>query len=515
MSKQASQSVNRGGLELPEEVQRSSSSWLRDLRVAAGFQTPETFAQRVGVSTDSIRVWEAGKAVPLWERLHAIAEVLKCPDEEVVEGIWNEKVEDPCPCDCGGKMVLPDPSQWPSDAVLVDFDINQLRHARMLPIMLPCKCGKTRVYLHRKLGATTKYHRPRCPSCSRLVDRKRINCVGFQLPYFDRRQKLRAMRCERRPTIFLTPSEIRKQQRKEQHRTNLSQEAIDRARRNNEVFFDLASQERRCPACVRAAKVWMRRLKAVQSLEPTVRITTMKQLNDRFREQRKTAAPSLKTKFSPTDQERGRKTYIERCKTVENWPEMTKGCMLRRWGKLCVECKHNPHAGKPCAERNCTCTKYTAAELPSTVRFGVCVWCWNQDVEGCLIITKDRWPKRTPNMFHGPCYREWRKTTDDGRHFISRKRHGEHPNLPAYKPGDRPDEGTLKTRWSWFWQHFAGGMSYPEIAKQASFGRRQPLDPSTIQKAVKYMIDRFPETRLLADQYGREIDVAKSLCLLP
>jgi DNA-binding XRE family transcriptional regulator len=123
MSKQASQSVNRGGLELPEEVQRSSSSWLRDLRVAAGFQTPETFAQRVGVSTDSIRVWEAGKAVPLWERLHAIAEVLKCPDEEVVEGIWNEKVEDPCPCDCGGKMVLPDPSQWPSDAVLVDFDI--------------------------------------------------------------------------------------------------------------------------------------------------------------------------------------------------------------------------------------------------------------------------------------------------------------------------------------------------------------------------------------------------------
>jgi len=190
--KQASESINHGELDLSDEVQTSSGSWLRDVRIARGFQTPEFLAQPVGVSTDSIRLWEAGKHVPLWERLHAIAEVLKRPDAEVVEGIWNEKVEDPCPCDCGGKKVLPDPSHWPSGSVPVDFKLDQLRHARMLPIILPCKCGKVRIYLHRKLGAKSKYHRPRCPSRSRLVDRKRINCVGFQLPYFDRRQQLRA-----------------------------------------------------------------------------------------------------------------------------------------------------------------------------------------------------------------------------------------------------------------------------------------------------------------------------------
>ena len=49
-------------------------------------------------------------------------------------------------------------------------------------------------------------------------------------------------------------------------------------------------------------------------------------------------------------QEKGRQTYVEACKTGKKWPEMTKGCMLRRWGEKCDQpiCFHDPHPGVKC-----------------------------------------------------------------------------------------------------------------------------------------------------------------------
>jgi hypothetical protein len=206
--------ANRGELELLEDVQSLSCSWLRDARTARGFQTPESFAKPVSVSADSIRLWEAGKHVPWWEHLAAIADALNRSRQEAVEGIWKEKFGDKCPCGCNGKMVLPDPSSWPTGAVPVDFKVEQLRHARMLPIMLPCKCGTNRIYLHRKFGTRPRYHRPRCPSCChqhRVVKRISIECSGYHLPYFNRRQKLVAKRCR---TISLTRSQSVARQRR-------------------------------------------------------------------------------------------------------------------------------------------------------------------------------------------------------------------------------------------------------------------------------------------------------------
>jgi DNA-binding XRE family transcriptional regulator len=497
---------------MPEDVQ-SHYSWLRNTRTAAGFKTRASLARPVGVSTDSVSKWEGGKALPLWERVAAIADELKVPRSAAVEGIWKEKVGDPCPCGCGGEKVLPDPSQWPNDAFPVDFDVEQLRHARMLPIMLPCaNCGKIRVHLHRRKRT---HHHPLCRSCSRLAEKTPFKCIGFHLPYFDNRQKLHARRC--RGTLSLIPAEVSKEQQKEQRRSNLSPESIDRARRGNDVFFDLASGQRRDWLCAKAAKVWTRRLKTLREAGHKKPITSMKQLNDAFRKhlRENPETTELRAGFSRSDQERGRQTYIERCKTKKetktNWPEMTNGCMLRRWGKLCQTCKHNPHAGSPCAEcaeQGCACATYVATELPSSVRLGICVWCWNRDAQGPLLITKDRTTEDggvSKNRFHGPCYREWRSTTDEGRHFISRQQQGQEASLPPYKPGNRPGEVTLKTRWSWFWQHFAGGMTSSEIARQNGCAE------STVREGIEYIAKILPGSHLLAEQFRPQIEAAKTL----
>ena len=78
------------------------------------------------------------------------------------------------------------------------------------------------------------------------------------------------------------------------------------------------------------------------------------------------------------------------------------------------------------------------------------------------------------------------KTTDLGRRFIWLKRRGEEARLPSYKVGRRPKEEDLRIRWSWFWQYFAGGRSYHEIARELG------LEYSLVEKKVESLITSFP-----------------------
>jgi hypothetical protein len=90
-----------------------------------------------------------------------------------------------------------------------------------------------------------------------------------------------------------------------------------------------------------------------------------------------------------------------------------------------------------------------------------------------------------------------------GRRYIWRKRHKEVARLPSYGAGQRPKEKDLKRRWSWFWQHFAGGRPYSEIA--AEYGS------SSVEKNVKFMINNLPESRLVDARYRPMIELAKVL----
>jgi len=174
--------------------------------------------------------------------------------------------------------------------------------------------------------------------------------------------------------------------------------------------------------------------------------------------------------------------------------------MLRYWGRRCAQpiCFHDPHPSVKCS--HCSCLKYRATELPRNVRLGLCVLCWNKDGRA-LIIRKDSANIRL--RFHGPCYREWRTSTEEGRRYIWRKRRKEEASLPSYKPGQRPKEEDLKLRWSWFWQHFAGEKPYREIAREH--------ESSSVEKNVKFMIDNLPESHLVDDRYHPQLELAKVL----
>jgi DNA-binding XRE family transcriptional regulator len=313
-------------------------SWFHTARVRAGFETRPPLAQQLGVSLDTVYLWELGKHRPPWELIGAIANALKVPLPEVVEVLWKEKVEDLCPCGCGGKTVLPEEALDLEGAVVVDGDPDQLRHSRMLPIKLPCtECGKIRIYQHRRKRS---HHRALCPSCSRLEEEQPFKCVGYRLPNFDTPQY--AKRCPR--TILLAPWQIHKRQRwQKDHSDN---------------FFDVSSQRYRCGRCTKAAIPIGNRIERLRELEAKesgqrrsmVEITTRKQLNTLFRKHRddqdlyrREDGPELLARglYPLLDrvpewaQEKGRQTYVEACKTGKKWPEMTKGCMLRDYPALC------------------------------------------------------------------------------------------------------------------------------------------------------------------------------------
>jgi hypothetical protein len=122
----------------------------------------------------------------------------------------------------------------PEGSIFADADQAQLRHARMLPIALPCanaNCKEARIYQHRK----TRGHPKFCRSCSRLAGRTPFKCDGYRLPNFDTPQH--AERCPR--IIHLAPWQIHKRQRwVKDHPSSL---------------FDVFSQRYRCGRCSKAA----------------------------------------------------------------------------------------------------------------------------------------------------------------------------------------------------------------------------------------------------------------------
>jgi hypothetical protein len=151
---------------------------------------------------------------------------------------------------------------------------------------------------------------------------------------------------------------------------------------------------------------------------------------------------------------------------------MTKGCKLRRWGRRCAQpiCQHGPHPGTRCED--CSCPKYVATELPRKLRFGVCVWCFNSEETGFIIIRKNS--ANIQLRFHNPCYRAWRENTAEGKRYISLKRQGKEASLPSYKLRTRPKEEDLKIHWSWFGNTLSEGGLTPKLQENT----RKVLLPS-------------------------------------
>lgn len=325
---------------MPQESE-SHYSWLYQARVSAGFETRPALAQLLGVSTDTVLLWELGKHRPPGHLIPKIARALKRPTREAAEAQWNEDRGDPCPCGRGGEKILVDEALdlLANGALLVDGTLAQLQHARMMPIKHVCanpKCRKIRIFLHRR----KRGHPKLCQSCCHLAEKTPFWCDGFPLPNFDTPQH--AEHCETaRGPILLIPTQIRKRERS----AMLSS--------NPDKFFDRSAGRYICERCLKAAIPVGNQLKRVRKLEAKkaghqrmslVKITTKEELSkavdthrdnpDLYRREKGEEGEIFARGLYPLldsvpewAQEKGRETYAQRCKSPL---QLTSG--WSRWG---------------------------------------------------------------------------------------------------------------------------------------------------------------------------------------
>jgi transcriptional regulator with XRE-family HTH domain len=178
MSKQASQSVNRGELELSEEVQ-NSGFWFRNSRLAVGLSL-SALAQQLGAPIQTVSRWEHGQNRPPWPYPERLAAVFHVEVAEVVLQLWGELVGGSCPerseqHDCNGITILPD------DPLVLETLQPALRQyaerALRLLVKITCaSCGRERAY------TASETHHKVCLDCSRKAvkaERTKCFCKGY------------------------------------------------------------------------------------------------------------------------------------------------------------------------------------------------------------------------------------------------------------------------------------------------------------------------------------------------
>lgn len=545
----------------PLEVAGSPAEWLRTMRAAAGYDTDAALARALSVNQSKIFCWSQG-VLPAAEHVRKLARVLHLKLPQAVKALWNESFEDPCPCGLKGKKIFPKdagakrlwmvhpcgmcgvkgtkrtyrtPSAkhyrlcqactmrsrmrrgptgswlgemrfkagYPTAAalaqrlgitkVIVAFwerGINRplWRHmvnlakvlripegdlvkrlwgeglgvpcpcgcggktiapdlpgAMTLSVVLPCvKCGIERVY--KRHGKDS--HKKLCRRCSQLSDRIEFTCIGYN----DHGTTCYTRKCP--VTVFLRPMDIHARQK-------------DKERFPNSLF-DAISKTFQCNGCGGAARLITGMDKHVRTLstdggrQNPQKIRSRKQLRSLLREYHAKRSPHLKA--TRQSQDLGRRVFAERCKTGKQWLEKTKANLVRWWSR-------NP--------------------LPSSVHFGLCLVC------GKIAITDG--PKMS--RFHNPCYREWRRSTEEGREFSLARIQGQNIISPSPGPGRPVTEEKLRKHYSWAVQHYLGGKSFGEI------GESNDRSAYGVEKEAKLLIARLPSPQLLAQRFRPSIEL--------
>lgn len=160
-------------------------SWLKEKRLAAGFETAQALGERIGAVQPSGRsmvdAWERRVCRPSWRWIEPLAEALNTSVDEVLEHLWGEKPGDPCPLQhgCGGHKVRPeDPNSHvlPISVLCArcgerfqgspsDHGLHHNRHCYVTPDVPCIDCGNPMP------GRRFRKGRRRCDECERKTDR--------------------------------------------------------------------------------------------------------------------------------------------------------------------------------------------------------------------------------------------------------------------------------------------------------------------------------------------------------
>lgn len=123
---------------------------LKEARQAAGFTSVYGLAKTAGVERSGLLAIERGTRVPTIGTVQNLSNILQVNPADIEEFYFWRAAGEPCPCGCGGLMVLPNKTT-----------------ARTLSVKLPCQgCGIQRVY------SPSQRHTQFCQPCAPRPFRK-------------------------------------------------------------------------------------------------------------------------------------------------------------------------------------------------------------------------------------------------------------------------------------------------------------------------------------------------------
>ena len=444
---------------MKDALQNSPSTWFRERRLAAGYQTHEALAQKLGVQRRKVSSWESNTQAPLWASIRAIAKAFNVTEAECISELWGEEVGDPCPCGCGGSRVLP-----------------RSENARCLGVELPCAmCGPEAIRFHPQRGRG--HHRKLCPSCWNKCERVRripFNCIGYDDHSV---KKLHANKCLDGKRML--PSEISNYPKQE-----------DRSSGWQKAFFNKITETGRCARCASASLgLYQIENKINDSYVTDELIASRKQRKKVLaqvtasRKQYSSDVPDVfpnLIRFKPGQNWHGdpnsfksRRTRVTEVGKLNR----VKGRLYREWG------------GKTLPEEK---------PLPKE-KVGRCLSC------GHIVIVRSA----RPALFHGKCYSAWQHTPEGKLYSRNLALHrigavDKKPKLP--KPsGERRPLKDPKLYFAWSVQHYLGKITLETIANTyhytARSGEQRPYDIAFVQRAISKVISLLPERELLQKQF--------------
>lgn len=289
---------------------QNPNSWFYGARLRAGFRNAASLAERLGVPKGRVYQWERGNR-PANRIMPQLAVFLNVTLHKLVEALYRETLDDPCPCGCGGRKALSDSPT-----------------AHKLVIKLPCaECGKERTYPQGKWDR----HRKFCEE--HRVKRTPFTCIG----YSDHNATRYARDCP--GTIYLRPSDVNARQRlKERFPTSR---------------FDLSSRTYQCNSCAGAERLLAAKVEELKELlgkkyphRNVEKIRSRRQRLELLRAHHSELSPNFKATHEA--QELGRRRFTQNAAAGKKYPEKTKANLLRRW---------------------------SGDWLPKGIRFGICIVC--------------------------------------------------------------------------------------------------------------------------------------------
>lgn len=421
---------------------KERGDWLREARLAAGFNTAADLARAVGVRPQLARAWERGQMKPTWGALPALAQVLSLSISSLLAELWQQRLGDACRCGCGGITSEP-----------------HVANARTLPIGRTCpRCLSVRIY---SSDDGQRAHSKLCGACSRQargLPTVLVRCVGYP----DHHRRRHAVTC--RGTKFVAEGKGRRES------------APPLATRENPhpAFVDIKHGVCRCGACALGARTIARRERELARRAP----------GERARQRIESAAQ--RQRLSEDGSSARFKTFVAAQPKAQ-----AISAQLRREKGLSERAKDNLSKGQYVKLWRGD-SGIGGNRLPNVI-ITLCLGCH-------AIVLRRANAKNRTGEWHRACLAQW-QGSEEYRRYVSRRARGlpvEGQPKPSRGKG-RPVKDDLKRDLAWAIAALLDTRSFADI------GRQWKVSGPAVHKAVRRIIGSLPSPDITPIEFRRLI----------